>query len=143
MTEFSGFDFVSQLKYAREEGMAGLARIRQWLNEQISSYGGKADSRWAFELVSAVDEACSNSIKYVQGEEIQIRLLEGKEGLLVQLVEKSHFFDLEGYWKKFFTVDDSEKGYGIYLIKNLVDQASYHQGSESNIFNLYKKFTRF
>lgn len=140
MTEFRGFDLVSQLRYAREEGMAGLAKIRQWLTQQIRPYEGKTDSRWAFELISAVDEACSNSIKYVQGEEITLLLLEGKDGLLVQLVEKGHSFDLESYWKKFFTVDDSDKGYGIYLIKNLVDQASYQQGSENNTFYLYKKF---
>lgn len=141
MTEFTGFNLVAELECTSEEGMACLSKIRNWLTRLTEAYEDRINPRWAFELISAVDEACSNAIKYVQESKIKVLFLEGKEGVLIQLVEKAHTFDLESYWEKFFTLDDSDKGYGIYLIKNLVDKAQYHQGKENNTFYLYKRFS--
>lgn len=118
-----------------------LERIRNMVNSCAQKYG--FDEKTSFKMALAVDEACSNLIKYTilpadDDKYIQIQISQKSDMMQIIIFDEAEAFDpnqidapnMSDYFKEY-----RKGGLGIHLIKLIMDDISYIPRSKENNFN--------
>ncbi len=94
---------------------------------------------WAIEL--AVSEAVTNAMKYgcpVNGSEtVEVEFEIWSDRLEISIIDRGKGFDWERIVSPDFT-SPKESGYGIYIIRELMDEISYTRSEKHNVLKLIK-----
>ena len=106
--------------------LSEVKRARDWISSLAHQAGFSTQEN--YELQLAVSEACSNAIKHaydmVNGHNIELSA--NVEGRRIQLVVKDFGKKLElNSYQKPNLDQPRERGYGIYLIRNLTDESYF------------------
>ncbi|MDG5767472.1 ATP-binding protein [Balneolales bacterium ANBcel1] len=121
-----------------------LERIRHFVADHARSFGfGENDIS---DIQLAVDEACTNVIKHAYQwdatKEIIIRIAEHKNEFLISIFDNGKPFDPKAY-RLPTTQDQLEQkkrsGYGILLIRKLMDNVEYRKRKSRNEIRMTKK----
>lgn len=114
---------------------------------EIIERAGDVDERkeLTYNLQLAVHEVCANIVEHAYANlsdgriAVTLTLFSHPRQLCVDLQDTGRPFDL-------FAIPDPDlsqpqiSGYGLFLIRNLVDEVAYTSGSASNCWRLTKKF---
>ena len=89
----------------------------------------------------AVSEACTNVIRHAPqtSADVMISFQIFPDKLVVQIKDKGVSFDFHNVPLPDFE-NHPEHGYGIYLMKSLMDRVEYSAGNEGNILSMTKYF---
>ena len=121
-----------------------VGRAREWISELANQ--ASISSQVRYELQLAVSEACTNAIKHAygmaSGHDIELSAkIDGEEIRLV-IRDYGTKLDLEAY-KEPDPEDPSEGGYGIYILRSLMDEVhfdvSHDQGTEVTLIKQRSK----
>ncbi len=135
-----------QLKVPSDTGYLDL--IREFVNRVAMQFGFNEEARGDIEI--AVDEACTNIIKhayqYNSNKSLDITLFINTDKLTVSIIDYGSKFnpkiiklpDIKEYIKQ-----KSTGGYGVYLMRTLMDKVEYEISDEADsnkvILIKYKK----
>ena len=117
-----------------------VARARDW----ISTLAGKAgiSQQEAYELQLVVGEACTNAIKHAydmrKGYTVELSATIDDDQISISIRDFGRKIDLQSYREPNLEVP-SEGGYGIYLLRRLMDEVSFDLShDEGNELTLVK-----
>ena len=103
-----------------------MAHARQWIAEKAKQ-DGLSDEE-IFDLQLVINEACSNVIKHAyqmeNGHEIMLSIAINPEKTALTVRDFGDKIDIDRYQSPNLDVP-SESGYGIFLIRNLMDIVEY------------------
>lgn len=91
----------------------------------------------------AVHETCTNIVRHAYSNdggriEVALTLVEDPLQIIVDTYDSGHSFDVvEVREPDLDAVQDS--GYGLFLVRSLMDDVSYHAGDEGNHWHLVKR----
>lgn len=127
--------FIAQWEYLRVA--VGTSRL---LCEALQS--AQAGLEIADDVELAVSEACTNAIKHgcpegSTGEVTVVFRVAGNE-FSIQVKDQGRGFDMEALPLPDFN-SHPEGGYGIYIIRSVMDEVDYRQGAQGNTL-VMKKF---
>lgn len=121
-----------------------LEKIRSFVAAHASEFGfGETDVN---DIVLAVDEACTNIIKYAYEwnpeKHISVSVAFRSNEMLVSIIDEGKPFDAGSYQTP--TPEEQLKnkkrsGYGILLIRKLMDNVEYRKRQSSNEIRMTKK----
>jgi len=121
-----------------------LEKIRAFVAGHARNFGfGEADIS---DITLSVDEACTNIIKHAyewkKGKPIHIQLGMKNNEMMVTIIDEGKPFDPESY--ELPTLEDQlagkkRSGYGILLIRKLMDQVEYRNRKSHNEIRMTKK----
>jgi serine/threonine-protein kinase RsbW len=123
--------------------LSELITIRDFVMKIASDFGFPEDD--AFKISLAVDEACTNLIKYAynfnSGKYITIEVKPAKNQFVVNIKDEGQPFDpemvpspdMKEYLRRF-----NRGGLGIFLMKSVMDEISYTPSSERNKLNILR-----
>lgn len=119
-----------------------LEKIRTFVKKCAEKYG--FDDTESYRIALAVDEACSNLIKYAfklnSTQEIKVQINKDAQNMLsVDIIDEAEPFnpmnvsspDMLEYFKAF-----KKGGLGIHIMKLVMDEIEYIPKSNSNPFNI-------
>lgn len=114
-----------------ESRVEEIARAREWLSERARVEG--FEDKDVNNIGLAMSEACANVIKHAYGEQpgnpIKLRLAIDTSRLILSICDQGEKYDPDSY-----TPPDLSKpqdgGYGVFLIRNLMDEVHYDSSSE-------------
>ncbi len=121
-----------------------LERIRHFVADHARNFGFGEDD--VNDIILAVDEACTNIIKHAYewktGKPIHVQLAMKNRELLVSIIDEGKPFDPDSYQVP--TMQDQltrrkRSGYGILLIRKLMDQVEYRKRNTRNEIRMTKK----
>jgi len=121
-----------------------LERIRHFVADHAGKFG--FDEGDINDITLAVDEACTNIIKHAYewktGKPIHIQLAMRGNEMLVSIIDEGKSFDPAGY--KMPSMQDQlnqkkRSGYGILLIRKLMDHVEYRKRNSRNEIRMTKK----
>lgn len=128
--------------YCTLSNSSELEKIRNFIIGCASNFG--FDTRESYNIALAVDEACSNLIKYAfkmdSSKEIQVRIEPSKDKMfVVSISDDAVPFDplqisspdMTEYFKKYI-----KGGLGIHIMKLFMDEISYKPKSDSKSKNV-------
>jgi serine/threonine-protein kinase RsbW len=108
-----------------------IARAREWVSEHARAAGFPDATVRNLGLV--VSEACANVIKYAyQGQPnqpVELRLTADEAKLELSIRDHGAKFDLNAYTPPDLD-EPREGGYGIYIIRSLMDEVEYDTSAE-------------
>ncbi|MFO8029112.1 MAG: ATP-binding protein [Cyclonatronaceae bacterium] len=121
-----------------------LERIRHFVADHARNFGFGDDD--INDIILAVDEACTNIIKHAygwqKGKPIHIQLgMRGKE-MLITILDEGKPFDPDSYRLPSMQDQLEQKkrsGYGILLIRKLMDHVEYRKRKSRNEIRMTKK----
>ncbi len=120
-----------------------LSTIRDFVSRHAREQGFTAEKVADIQL--AVDEAYTNIIKHAykndSTKEVVINLEFDDEKMIVTLTDRGKGFDIHRYKKPNLKKQIEMKkrgGMGVYLIRKLMDDVSYHVKNQKNILRMYK-----
>ena len=121
-----------------------LGRIREFVAGHARKFG--FDESDINDIRLAVDEACTNIIKHAykwrSDNEIAIHITEKADEILISIFDNGRPFDPQAYQLP-STQDQLEQkkrsGYGILLIRKLMDHVEYRNRSSYNEIRMSKK----
>lgn len=110
---------------------AQLARVRAWLDEQLSRRGVDGGTRSALQV--AVGELATNAIKHAyegqSGQPIRISVESREDRVVIHVEDFGKPFDPGGYRQP--NLDEmNEHGVGLYIVKRLADELSFDLARE-------------
>lgn len=120
-----------------------LSNIREFVLKNSLNFGFNPNK--AEELVLAVDEACTNLIKYAYNyntsDNITIEIMSDNQKFIVNIIDDSSPFnpnevpnpDLEQYRREYH-----KGGLGIYIMRSLVDNMEYQTTQNGKIKNVLR-----
>jgi serine/threonine-protein kinase RsbW len=128
-----------------QSDLSELDKVRNFISDISPQFN--IDKKQSFNIALAVDEACTNIIKYSHNEilekEIIIEATKSNNELIIRIFDEGEPFDpseaklpdLETHIKKF-----TRGGLGIHIIRNLVDNIIYHPklNTNQNVLELRK-----
>ncbi len=101
------------------------------------------DPDLADDVELAVSEACTNAIRHApksEGEDkVIVRLRAYSDRLVVEVMDHGEGFDLESVPEPRFD-EHPENGYGTYVIRTIMDEVRYEQGSAGNTLTMIRYF---
>jgi serine/threonine-protein kinase RsbW len=101
------------------------------------------DKNFAHDIELVVSEACTNAILHAgeayPGEKIEIAFKIQEDRLTIDVKDRGSGFDFEAIPLPDFE-NHPEDGYGLYIIKEKMDQVSYQKGESYNILSMTKFF---
>ena len=115
-------------------GLSDLEDIRNFISRAVNVF--KVDNDLISDLILAVDEAVTNIINYgYHGKQggIEIELMPKGNDLVIILRDRAQVFDPASYQKSIPKSPFDEKnpgGYGLHLIRNIMDEISHKISSE-------------
>ena len=108
-----------------------VARARKWLTEQASAEG--FSSKEVRNLGLVVSEACVNVIKHAYrgepGNPVELKLSIDETSLVLTIRDIGEKFDPETYEPPDLS-EPHESGYGVFIIRSLMDEVRYNTSSE-------------
>lgn len=120
-----------------------LSAIRSFVSSHAEEEGFSAQKVADIQL--AVDEAYTNIIKHAykndSNQEVIINLEFDDEKMVVTLTDHGIGFDVEKYKKPNLKKQIERKkrgGMGVYLIRKLMDEVSYHAKNHKNVLRMCK-----
>jgi len=121
-----------------------LEKIRRFVADHARKFGfGEADIS---DITLCVDEACTNIIKHAyqwkKGKPIHIQLAMKGNEMLVTIIDEGKPFDPDSYQVPTLEEQLSRKnrsGYGILLIRKLMDHVEYLNRKSRNEIRMTKK----
>lgn len=121
-----------------------LAQVRSFVANEAQSFGfGKQQVK---DIQLAVDEAFTNIIehayKYNASQTVQISLDYKDDSFCITLTDTGRSFSLNNYQEPDVKKRIREKkrgGVGVYLIRKLMDDVTYHQNGGTNEICMLKK----
>ena len=121
-----------------------LERIRHFVADHAGRFGfGEDDIN---DIILAVDEACTNIIKHAyewkSGKPIHIQLAMRRNEMLVSIIDEGKSFEPEKYTIPSMQDQLDQKkrsGYGILLIRKLMDKVEYRKQKSRNEIRMIKK----
>ena len=118
-----------------------IARVRNWVAEKAQAAGFSTEDVFALKL--AVSETCTNVIRhaYEGAADKDIVLSIGIEGdtLSLTIQDFGKKFDLSRY-KSPDLDEPAEGGYGVYLIRELMDEVEYDTSSpQGTVLRMVKR----
>ncbi len=121
-----------------------LEKIRKFVADHAREFGfGEAD---VSDITLCVDEACTNIIKHAyewkKGKPIHIQLAMKNNEMMVTIVDQGKPFDPDSYQVPTPEEQLSRKkrsGYGILLIRKLMDHVEYLNRKSRNEIRMTKK----
>ncbi|MDY7018459.1 MAG: ATP-binding protein [Chloroflexota bacterium] len=103
-----------------------LAHTRQWIAEKAKQAGLSDEA--IFDLQVVINEACSNVIKHAyrmeNGHEIMLSVVIDSDKIALTVRDLGDKIDLKRYRLPNLDVP-SESGYGVFMIRNLMDIVEY------------------
>ncbi len=120
-----------------ESSLEYLSRIGDFVLD--STRGSGLDQRETFHLMTAVDEACTNIIKYSGSDEIEIKCEVKDELVVVQIKDDGVAFNpLEAPTPDLNVPLEERKvgGLGIHFIRTLMDDVKYERREGKNMLTM-------
>lgn len=120
-----------------KSSLEDLSRIGDFILE--STRGSGLDQRERFHLMTAVDEACTNIIKYGGSTEIEIRCIVEDELVEVQITDDGVAFNPLDAPTPDLRVPLEERevgGLGIHFIRTLMTEVRYERRVGKNILSM-------
>lgn len=117
--------------------LAELTRITDFVLGSVRE--SKLADRDMYHLVMAVDEACTNIIKYSGSGEIRVKCEVGDEQVVVEIRDDGVAFNPLGSPAPNLDLPLEERevgGLGIYFIKTLTDKVKYERRDGKNILTM-------
>lgn len=121
---------MKEIKFTIPGEVVYLSKIREFIKEKALE--GGLDSKVAWELEFAVSEACTNIMehgyKFEKGKEITVAVQVNGSKFLVTVLDHSKPFDptsVKLLGREEITTDKKARGYGIYLIRKIMDVVEY------------------
>ena len=114
--------------------------VRAALQGISSEYFGK-DSERAEDIVMAANEAMNNAVEHTGSATVRIEVICSEESLNVFVISGGPPFDPVSASAGLSEADMMERdegGYGLFLIRELVDRFEYEYRDARNIWKLYK-----
>lgn len=96
----------------------------------------------AYNIELAVHEACTNIIEHAYGDKpgsikLEFTLLKNSQQLVVNLFDNGRSFEYTT--SRSPNLDEPQvRGYGLFIIKNLMDSVDYHSNPDGNSWRLIK-----
>ena len=120
-----------------------LGAVRRFVETHAQELGFSADD--IEELKLAVDEACTNIINHAySGEEfgtVELSIAKDKEKFTIIIRDKGRTFEMEHYREPDLRTSLQKRrggGYGVFIMRNLMDDVRYHRTGETNEVHLIK-----
>lgn len=117
--------------------------IRDFVSRHAEEHGFSAQKVADIQL--AVDEAYTNIIKHAynndSSKQVLINLEFDEEKMIVTLTDQGMGFDIEKYKKPNLKKQIERKkrgGMGVYLIRKLMDDVTYHVKNQKNVLRMCK-----
>lgn len=111
--------------------MAEVPRVRRWLGEYAKAEGFSSEEVRKLELVAS--EACVNVIEHAYGglpsNPIDLSLAIDDESLVLEIRDVGSKIDLANYEPPDLS-EPHEGGYGIYIMRSLMDRVEYDTSGE-------------
>jgi serine/threonine-protein kinase RsbW len=120
-----------------ESSLDGLSKIGDFILESVKRSG--LDQREIFHLMMAVDEACTNIIKYSGSDEIKIKCDVEDDRVVVDIRDRGVTFNLLEAPSPEIDLPLQERkigGLGIYFIRTLIDEVKYRREGEENVLTM-------
>jgi len=138
MTEYVTITLPAKMKYLHLVSKFG-ARMVSSIDPPIDSKEAH-DCSHAFEL--ALSEAFTNAVKHKGGmtdkTEVIIEFEVGENELVVMVKDRNPRFDMANVSPPLIS-DHPDSGYGIFLIKQIMDKMTYHREDGCNVVTMSKK----
>jgi serine/threonine-protein kinase RsbW len=119
---------------------AGVARLVCETIKEPALPGNFAD-----EVELAVSEACTNAIRHVAGDDelgrVGISFQVSETHLVVEVKDQGTGFDIDEVPLPEFD-KHPEGGYGLYIIRTVMDEVQYLKGEEFNTLTMKKYFKK-
>lgn len=137
---------TKQKSTKRPATLEHLRPICQFVTEFASEMG--FDDKTLRHIELAIDEACTNIIRYAYSEmegEIEVDCKADRETLFVTFRDHGVPYDPTQKEDPILTADLDKRqigGLGIYIIKNYMDQMEYNRIGDVNEFTLTKKIVK-
>lgn len=137
MSEYIRFDLPASYRFLSVIG-ASLQAILERVN------GIEDREKFAYEIELGVHETCSNIVEHAYKNKpgrinVEVKLNEEKRQIDVILQDKGHSFDLEAVITPDLTTVQTN-GYGLFLVRELIDEVSYFPIEGDNRWHLVKKY---
>lgn len=111
--------------------MTEVARVRRWLEDRARAEGFSSEDVRKLALV--VSEACVNVIEHAYegrpSNPIELSLTIDETSLVLKIRDVGLKFDLENYEPPDLS-EPHEGGYGIYIMRSLMDRVEYDTSGE-------------
>lgn len=125
--------------------LKNLPVISDFVSDAMKQLG--ADLESIFKVQMAVDEACTNIIEHgylKEGEgSINIICRKPRDDLIVTIKDKGRPFDPNFFSSASYEFDEQKlSGLGIYIIKGLMNEVSYHPDEKGNELTMVKHLTQ-
>jgi serine/threonine-protein kinase RsbW len=98
-------------------------------------------------IVLAIDEVCANlmihSNKCDESKELELKLIEEKEGLKFEILDQGKAYDSSQYIKpdlNMYIQTGRKGGLGMMIVKKVMDSVEFTEKNGKNICSLFKKF---
>jgi serine/threonine-protein kinase RsbW len=98
-------------------------------------------------IVLAIDEVCANLIihsnKCDESKELELKLIEEKEGLKFEILDQGKAYDSSQYIKpdlNMYIQTGRKGGLGMMIVKKVMDSVEFTEKNGKNICSLFKKF---
>ena len=103
-----------------------IARARQWAGDAAAGEG--FSSKHVHDLGLVVSEACANVIRHAYCGEpdhvIELHLVIDEAKLVLSIRDEGRMFDVDAYQAPDLS-EPHEGGYGVFIIRSLMDEATY------------------
>lgn len=113
-----------------ESRVEEIARAREWLSERTREEG--FEYKDVSNIGLAMSEACANVIKHAYGEQpgnvIKLRLAIDARSLILSIYDQGEKYNPESYAPPDLS-KPQDGGYGVFLIRNLMDEVHYDSSS--------------
>jgi len=127
----------ASFELAAKSSLDNLPRIGDFILD--STRGSGLDQRETFHLMTAVDEACTNTIKYGDSNEIEIKCDVEDGQVVLQIIDDGIAFNPLEAPTPDLNVPLKERkvgGLGIYFIRTLMDDVRYERKGEKNVLTM-------
>lgn len=121
-----------------------LTQVRRFVANKARSFG--FDKQQVADIQLAVDEAFTNIIehayKYNPSQTVRISLNYKSDSFCITLVDTGHSFSPDEYKEPNVKKRIKQKrrgGVGVYLIRKLMDEVTYHQNGKANEICMLKR----
>ena len=137
MSEYIRFDLPASYRFLSVIG-ASLQAILERVN------GIEDREKFAYEIELGVHETCSNIVEHAYKNKpgrinVEVKLNEEKRQIDVILQDKGRSFDLEAVIPPDLNTAQTN-GYGLFLVRELIDEVSYFPIEGDNRWHLVKKY---
>ncbi|NSW87551.1 MAG: ATP-binding protein [Syntrophobacteraceae bacterium] len=105
----------------------------------------QVDSEFAYQTELAVSEACTNAIEHgLSGKDdskVTVVFQVFDERLVISVADEGNGFDLAGIPNPDFP-SHPERGYGLFIIRSVMDEVDYIRGEGRNTLVMSKRFRK-